>query len=186
MRCTRAGLLRAAAAGGVAVAGGSALATAASEDMDAEILNLFLLLEHVQEAFYRDALETGMLEGELREFAATVRPQERAHIGFLQERLGDRAQPAPETRFEQAISTPERFRDTAIELEEAAIAAYIGQGPHLTRKVVARVAGLVAVEARQAAWVRDLAGVSPAPRAADPARKPGAVVADLHRKGYLR
>jgi Ferritin-like domain len=185
MRFTRAGLLRAAAAGGVAVAGGSALA-AASEDMDAEILNLFLLLEQVQEAFYRDALETGRLDGELREFAATVLEQERAHVRFLQERLGDDAQPPPETGFAQSLTTPERFRDAAIELEEAAIAAYVGQGPHLSRRTVGRVAGLVAVEARQAAWVRDLAGVSPAPRAADPARKPDAVVAALHRKGYLR
>jgi ADP-ribose pyrophosphatase YjhB (NUDIX family) len=185
MRFTRAGLLRAAAAGGVAVAGGSALATA-SEDMDAEILNLFLLLEQVQEAFYRDALETGRLDGELREFAATVRDQERGHVRFLQERLGDDAQAPPETGFGQALTTPERFRDAAIELEEAAIAVYIGQGPNLSRRTVGRVAGLVAVEARQAAWVRDLAGVSPAPRAADPARKPEAVVAALHRKGYLR
>jgi hypothetical protein len=185
MRWTRAGLLRAAAAGGVAVAGGTALA-AAQEDIDSEILNLFLLLEHVQEAFYREALATGRLQGELREYAAAVRPQESAHIAFLQDRLGSRAQPPPETGFEQAFTTPKRFRDTAIELEEAAIAAYIGQGPHLTRGTVGRVAGLVAVEARQAAWVRDLAGVSPAPRAADPARKPDAVVADLRRKGYVR
>jgi hypothetical protein len=185
MRYTRAGLLRAAAAGGVAVAGGSALA-AAPNDTDAEILNLFLLLEHMQEAFYRDALATDRLEGELREFAATVLPQERAHVAFLEERLGSRAHPPPQTGFEQALSTPERFRDTAIELEEAAIAAYIGQGPNLSRQTVGRVAGLVAVEARQVAWVRDLAGVSPAPRVADPARKPDAVVAALRRKGYLR
>jgi rubrerythrin len=185
MRWTRAGLLRAAAAGGIAVAGGSALADA-NEDMDTEILNMFLLLEHVQEAFYRDALETGRLTGELREFAATVGAQEREHVAFLEQRLGGRAQPPPDTRFGHDLGTPERFRDAAIDLEEAAIAVYIGQGPHLSRKSVGRVAGLVAVEARQAAWVRDLAGVSPAPRAADPARTPDAVVAALHRKGYLR
>ena len=185
MKWTRAGLLRAAAAGGIAVAGGTALASA-SEDMDPDILNLFLLLEHVQEAFYRDALETGRLDGELREFAATVLEQERAHVAFLQDRLGDRAHPPPETVFEQALTTPERFRAAAIDLEEAAIAVYIGQGPHLSRSTMGRVAGLVAVEARQAAWVRDLAGASPAPRAADPARTPSAVVEALERKGYVR
>jgi Ferritin-like domain len=184
MRFTRAGLLRAAAAGGVAAAGGSALA-AAPNDTDTEILNLFLLLEHMQEAFYRDALAAGRLEGELHEFAATVLPQERAHVAFLEDRLGSRGHPPPKTSFEHVLTTPERFRDTAIELEEASIAAYIGQGPHLSRGTVGRVAGLVAVEARQAAWVRDLAGSSPAPRAADPARRPGAVVADLRRKGYV-
>jgi Ferritin-like domain len=185
MRCTRAGLLRAAAAGGVAVAGGSALA-AASEDMDAEILNLFLLLEYVQEAFYSDALESGGLTGELAELAATVGRQETAHVAFLEQRLGSRARPRPTTDFERALTTPERFRDTAIDLEEAAIAAYIGQGPHLSRGTVGRVASLVAVEARQAAWLRDLAGISPAPRVADPARKPAAVVEDLREKGFIQ
>jgi hypothetical protein len=50
---------------------------------------------------------------------------------------------------------------------------------------MATVATLVSVEARQAAWLRDLAGVSPAPRAADPARPAQAVLADLRRRGWL-
>src|SRR5688572_32161233 len=42
-----------------------------------------------------------------------------------------------------------------------------------------RSATLISVEARQVAWLRDLAGISPAPRAADPARKADAVLREL-------
>ena len=189
-RWTRGGFLRVAVGGGAAVAGGAAaggatLLAAQSGERDADVLNFFLLLEQVQEAFYREAVDSGKLNGELLRFARTVGEQERTHVAFLAERLGKRARERPRTDFSQALGSPERFRDTAIELEEAALAGYIGQGANLSRGTVARVAALVSVEARQAAWVRDLAGVSPAPRAADPARKAQDVVAGLRKRGYL-
>jgi hypothetical protein len=119
------------------------------------------------------------------EFATTVGEQERDHVAFLTERLGSDARPRPTLNFQGALSSPERFRDAAIELEEAALAGYIGQGANLTRDTITSVATLVSVEARQAAWVRDLAGVSPAPHAADPARKADRVLADLRKWGYV-
>jgi Ferritin-like domain len=191
---TRRRLLRAALGGGAVVAGGTVIGArgdsgtsvaAPSKDRDAEILNLFLLLEFVQEDFYREALESGRLSGELLRLARTVGAQETKHVTFLVERLGNRARARPRTDFGDTLSTPEQFRDAAIELEEAAIAAYIGQGANLTRETVGPVATLVSVEARQAAWLRDLAGVSPAPRAADPARRPDDVVADLRAQGVI-
>jgi hypothetical protein len=72
-----------------------------------------------------------------------------------------------------------------MELEEAAIAGYIGQAAHLGRATIRDVATLLSVEARQVAWLRDLHGVSPAPRAADPARKADAVLSGLREKGYI-
>lgn len=191
---TRGGVLRALIGGGAIVAGGAAIGArsgsgaslaAQSKDSDAEILNFFLLLEYVQEAFYREAVETGGLTGELLEYATTVSKQESEHVAFLTDRLGGRARPRPTSSFEDKLSTPERFRDTAIDLEELALAGYVGQGANLTIDAVTSVATLVSVEARQAAWVRDLAGVSPAPRAADPALKPGQVVERLREGGYI-
>lgn len=191
---TRGGLLRAALGGGAVVAGGSALATrtdggvslaAQSKDGDAKILNFFLLLEYVQEGFYREAVKRGGLTGDLLTFATTAGEQETEHVAFLEERLGERADARPTLNFGDAPSTPDRFRRTAIDLEEAAIAGYIGQGANLPAKTVRTVATLVSVEARQAAWVRDLAGVSPAPRAADPARKAERVLAGLRGRGFI-
>ena len=190
---TRGRLLRAALGAGAVAAGGVAIGArsgggtslAAQSQAETDILNAFLLLEQVQERFYREALEAGRLEGELREFADVVGRQESEHVAFLRDRLGSRAGEPPRSDFGDALGSPERFRETAIDLEEATIAVYVGQGANLTRDSVGPIATLVAVEARQAAWVRDLAGVSPAPRAADPARKADEVIADLRKRGFV-
>jgi hypothetical protein len=192
---TRAGALRAALAGGAAVAGGAAIGArpgagtslaSPSAGTDADILNLFLRLERVQEAFYRAALDAGHLDGELLAYATTVVRQEQRHVAFLAKRLGGRAEAPPRTSFAEVIDSSASFRNAAVDLEEAAIAAYIGQGANLTRRLMSSVAALVSVEARQVAWVRDLAGISPAPRAADPARKADDVLAQLRKRGWLQ
>jgi hypothetical protein len=180
--------------GGAIVAGGAVIGArsdgdsvlaAQSEDADAKILNFFVLLEYVQEGFYREAVKSGRLTGDLLEFASTVGPQETQHVALLTERLGSRARPRPKSDFGDALSTPERFREAAVQLEETAIAGYIGQASNLTRSTLGSVATLVSVEARQAAWIRDLAGLPPAPRAADPARSAEDVVADLRKQGLI-
>ena len=178
----------AAAAGGVTIGarrGDGDSEAAQSKAADEEILNLFLTLEYVQESFYRQAVEAGRLEGELLELASAVGDQESRHVAMLAERLGGKAKPRPRSEFGDALGSPARFRETAIELEEAALAAYVGQGGNLSRRAVGAVVTLVSVEARQAAWLRDLAGVSPAPRAADPARKADDVLGELRDKGFL-
>jgi hypothetical protein len=181
---TRRRLLGAAAAGG-ALAGGGAALGAPSADEDARILNFFLLLEHLQEALYRDGLRRAGLSGELAEYARAVGAQETEHAAFLADRLGSRARPRPRPDFGDALGSPERFRAAAIDLEETALAAYIGQGANLTRGTVAAVGTLLSVEARQAAWLRAIAGQHPAPNAADPARTPTDVIAHLRSQGIL-
>jgi Ferritin-like domain len=191
---TRARLLRAAlgasavVAGGTATAGwpgGGAPAAAPSESTDVKILNLFLLLEQVQEGFYEEAVRNGRLEEPLRTFARTVAVQETEHVAVLTDRLGGRARERPRSDYGDAVSDPERFQQAAIKLEESAIAAFISQGANLTRDALSAIVPLVSVEARQVAWVRDLAGVSPAPRAADPAREAQDVLDELRREGFI-
>jgi hypothetical protein len=174
-------------AAGVAIgrrSDGTSLASP-SPDLDDEILRVLIQLEQVQAAFYETALERAGLEGDLRRFARAVSGQERRHVAFLSDRLRGAPAKGTQSDFGDALSDPESFRDASIELEEAAIAAYIGQGANLTAPLMAEVAPVVSVEARQVAWVRDIAGISPAPRAADPARKPDDVLAELRRKGFI-
>ena len=190
---TRATLLRGLLGGGAAIAGGAAIGrhsggaslASPSKDMDAEILGMFLLLERVQESFYGAALERAGLQSELLRYAEVVGHQESEHVAYLEKRGGDHASARPRSDFVDVVRDPERFRQTAVELEEATIAAYIGQAPNLTRSSIAAIAPLVSVEARQAAWIRDLAGVSPAPKAADPARKPDDVLDQLRTWGFI-
>lgn len=190
---SRASFLRAALGGGAVVAGGAAIGSAGggesvaaqSSSDDADILNLFLTLEYVQEAFYRQAIKTGRLSGPLLEYARTVSRQETQHAAMLRRRLGGRAESRPRSDAGDLVRSPETFRSAAIDLEEAVIGAYIGQGANLSASAIKRIATLVSVEARQAAWIRDLGKVSPAPRAADKARKGEDVLSELRDKGLL-
>jgi hypothetical protein len=193
--CTRGRALRTAAKGGAALAGGALVgawvrpepsAGHPSRAQDVRILRFLLVLEEAQAAFYDAALRGGALRGDLLEFARTVSPQERQHVEFLRRRLGSEAPPRPRFDFSEATSRAVRFQDTAIDLEEATAAAYIGQGASLTREAVLDAARIVAVEARHAAWIRDVAGTDPAPRAADVARSADDVLSDLRQKEFLR
>jgi Ferritin-like domain len=191
MTMTRAQALRGAAAGGVAVGLAAWLrpqstAGKASAAQDVRILNFLLVLEEAQAAFYDAALRAGALKGDLLAFARVVAPQEREHVDFVRGKLGAQAGPRPTLDFARATTDPKRFSAAAIDLEEATAAAYIGQGANLTRGAVVDAARIVAVEARHAAWIRDLAGADPAPRAADPPRSAGDVLSELRGKGYLR
>src|SRR4051794_32366385 len=190
---TRSRLLRTALAGGAAVAGGAALGAhrgdggpfaAASPANDRKILGLFLLIEQAQEAYYRRAVEQAKIDGELLELANTVVDQEAAHITFLEQRLGGKARPFTLPDPGPDAGTRHAFLENAVAVEELAIAAYVGQSAALSRPLIARIGEMTSVEARQAAWLRDIAGTSPAPRAADPARPPRAVTADLRRRRF--
>jgi hypothetical protein len=184
-------LLAGAAAAAAAVATGSRRGegtglTAASAATDAEILNFFLTLEYAQAAFYRQAVESERLGGELLAPATAFARQEEEHARVLVGHLGGRARPRPRpVELDDVVASPEAFRRTAIDLEEAVIAGYVGQAGHLSHRALGDVATILSVEARQVAWLRDLAGVSPAPRAADPARAAEDVLDELRGKGLL-
>ncbi len=193
-RWTRRRAVRVAAVGAAAIGGGAALGRAAGSGAtveaavsraDAAILDVALTLERVHQALYREAARASGLGAELRKVATELEPQEGEHVQFLVQRLGNRAGREPRTDFGRALESDERFLDAAIELEEAAIAVYVGQAANLSPELVGPIGTLVSVEARQAAWLRDLARISPAPRAADPARDPDRVLRELRRKGYL-
>src|SRR3954447_15438825 len=113
---SRAGFLRAALAGGAVVSGGAALGAgrrdagaqaSAPPHRDAEVLNLFLTLEYVQQAFYEQAVRSGRLSGPLREYASTVAGQEAEHAALLRKRLGRRANPRPKSSPADAVRSPE-------------------------------------------------------------------------------
>ena len=194
VRWTRAQALRAAVVGGAAAGGGALLgrgldagaaAAAPSAARDRQILGFLLQLEQVQEGLYQAAIKAGKLDGRLREYVRAVAPQETEHVAFLAKGAGGEAGKPPASDFSDVIRTPEGFRRAAIDLEELTLAAYIGQGANLTRDAVGGIARLVSVEARQAAWLRDIAGAMPAPRVADPARSPDEVLEALRDRSYI-
>jgi Ferritin-like domain len=179
-------------AGGALVAGSTALgrhasaaAPAPSRALDEKIFNFALLLERLQAAFYTEAVGAGSLRGELREFAEVVGGHEREHVQFLEQALGRRADARPTFDFGSATQERQRFLDAAVLLENTGVAAYNGQAANLTKGSLAAAAEIVSVEGRHAAWISDLAGRHPAPRAADPGATAEDVAATLRATGFI-
>jgi hypothetical protein len=157
-----------------------------SPSNDKKILNFALQLEYLQAAFYAAAVDAGTLRGEALEFAETVADHEREHVEFLLQALGSSAGPKPRFDFGQAPRAERTFLETAVLLENTGVAAYNGQAANLTKKSLAAAAEIVSVEGRHAAWASALAGLEPAPRAADPGSSAAAVAATLDQTGFIK
>jgi Ferritin-like domain len=192
-RWSRGVLLRNAALAGGAMLGGGVLveglatesSAALSRSRDRRIFRFALQLEFLQAGLYREALERGKLGGELREFAETADAHERAHVAFLRKALGRDAPSPPRFRFGNATHDERKFGAAALELENLAVAAYNGQGANLTDRALSAAATIVSVEGRHAAWISDLMGRDPAPRAADPGATAAQVTRRIKASGFL-
>ena len=187
-RVTRTALLGGAVvgAGGLTAVLPSLARSTQAAPRDARILNFVLRLERLKAAFYEEAVAQGALTGELGQLARALGQQERRHVDLLLRRLGDEADAAPQLDFGDTTRDADRFARTAQTLEEAAVAAYIGQGANLTRRHMVLFAQIASVEARHAAWIADVLGGDPAPKAADEAKTAEQVLAVLEETGFER
>ena len=106
-----------------------------------------------------------------------VGAHERAHVKSFREVLGSRAAKKPRFDYRGATEDAERFRRTAVAFEDLAVEAYKGQAPQIRRRAYLVTAlSIHAVEARHAAWIRRLAGISPVLEAFDePTTQKGAL-----------
>lgn len=186
-------LQRAVVGGGVIVAGGVLLGglpevspAARSKAQDVKILNLVLQLEELEAAFYADAEARGALKGELAEFARVVGEHERAHVAFLRKALGNQADPKPTFDFGNTTTDGDRFAATAAMLEDTAVAAYNGQVANLTKPTLKAAATIVSVEARHAAWIRDIVGEPASPQATDTPATARQVQRVIARTGFVK
>jgi hypothetical protein len=162
---TRAGFLRRAVIGSgalLAACATPAAAAAGPDDHDVTILNFALALEYLQAAFYTEVDQLGHLSGPLAQQARVVGAHERAHVRAFRDVLGDRAIRRPRYDFRGATESGQRFAKTAVAFEDLSVAAYKGQAPRIhARNLLVPALAIHAVEARHAAWIRRLAGVSP-------------------------
>ena len=157
-----------------------------SKAQDAKILQLVLQLEYTQVAFYEQALQHAGLKGDLHDFAQTALGHERQHLAAIQKALGAKAGPKPTFAFGPSTRSADAFVRATIKLEDIAVAGYNGQATNLTRGTLASAAEIVSVEARHAAWIRAIAGITPAPEASEPLVPAKRVMATLEGSGYVR
>jgi rubrerythrin len=184
---TRADLMRKALVGGAALLGAAALpdAAAAQDDNDIHILNYALTLELIQDSFYSEVERLGALTGPLAEQARIVAAHERAHVRAFQDVLGDKAVKRARFDFKGATENAARFRRTAVAFEDLAVAAYKGAAPLIKRKAyLVPALAIHTVEARHAAWIRRLAGITPAANAFDEPRSEASTLRVVERADF--
>ncbi len=183
-------LKRGAIAGGGLIAGSAmfgtflasaeaAISSKRSKRNDVKILNYALTLEFLEAAFYAQAVSNGAFgtSAPLKIFAETVAKHEAAHVSFLKKALGSAAIKSPKFDFGNAVTDQATFAATAQVLEDTGVNAYLGQVGNVFQIPVLKAAGTIAtVEARHAAWIRDINGVLPAPASFDVAKSEKAIL----------
>jgi rubrerythrin len=185
-------LKRALVVSGAGIAGAMVAGSPRSTDAaqvsqpDLRALNLILMVEFTENAFYAEALDRNRLGGELRDYARSVAAQEKEHLDFVRSALGGRAEDEPGFDFGDTTGDPDAFAAAAGDLEDLAVAAYNGQGTNVSPKTLAAAATIVSVEARHAAWIRSIVGEPPAPDATDTPQSADEVLDGLQQAGLRR
>jgi hypothetical protein len=159
-----------------------------SKKNDVKILNYALTLEYLEAEFYRQAVASGAItDPVVKNFATVVAGHEAAHVAALKKALGRAAIKSPSFDFADTVTNQDKFKATAQVLEDTGVAAYAGQGPNIFQKaVIVPALGIHSVEARHAAWIRFINGVSPAPAIVDAPKTEKAVLKAVTATGFIK
>ena len=176
---SRAAFLGKATVGGaafLAALAAPAPAEAAVSPSDAAILNFALTLEYLQAAFYTETERNKAVKAELARVPRHIGAVERAHVNALRDVLGKQAVKRPAFNFQGVTEDQIKFLKTAVAFEDLGAAAYKGQATRVdSPALLAAAVAIHSVEARHAAWMRYLAGFTPAARAFDEPKREGEV-----------
>ncbi|PJJ54809.1 ferritin-like protein [Hymenobacter chitinivorans DSM 11115] len=127
---------------------------------DTGLLNYLLLLEQLEAAFYQKVVTTPPTDLQAGELAALtdLRDHEVVHREFFRQLLGSNAQPTIEFNFSTInFSSRASVLAAARTFEDLGVAAYNGAAKLFTsREILALVSKIASVEARHAAFIRDL------------------------------
>ena len=188
---TRAELLRGAALGSAAMLAALATPTpaAAAQLNDTAILNFGLRFERMQAGFYTQTEEVGTIgrmPDRKQEWARTLGAHERAHVRIIRQVLGKKAEGRPTFDFGENTDSDDAFTKTAVAMEDLTVALLTGVLPLVRdRGLTAAFVGLLTVEARHAAWARNIVGSNPVPVAFDKPRTVQSVQGAIDRTRFI-
>lgn len=152
---------------------------------DVPLLNYALTLEHLENAFCREGLDTFSddelmnadllsnfgqeIRMEVPEYLATAGAHEAAHVTALSDTIEQlNGTPVSEGEYDFGYETPSEFLGVAQALENTAVAAYKGAAPTVSNDAVFNAAiSIHSVEARHASFLNELNATSPFPNGVD-------------------
>jgi hypothetical protein len=130
---------------------------------DIDVLNYALTLEHLEAEFYRQALASGKLQGNVMNDFTTIKDHEEAHVTGLTQAISNaggtpvKARASYDFSVLGDLSTQDGLLKIAATLEPIGVMAYDGAAPDIQNKDYLTTAGsIVQVEARHAAVIRAL------------------------------
>jgi hypothetical protein len=132
---------------------------------DAEILNFALTLEYLEANFYNVKGRQVGLSGQAKSYATLFGEEEQDHVMALTaaiKQLG--GTPVAKPTFVFPVNNESTFLALASVLENTGVGAYNGAAPSLkSKQVLASAGSIVQIEARHAAAINLLIGMSPTP-----------------------
>jgi hypothetical protein len=155
-----------AAYGASAVAPFVGNALAASPDVD--ILNFALTLEYLETDFYQQKGKTVGLSGQAKSLAKSFGDEEAEHVAALTKAItASGGRPVKRPMFVFPGRDQKSFLKLAYVLENTGVGAYNGAAPSLqSRALLAAAGSIVQIEARHAASIALLTGMSITPNGA--------------------
>ena len=131
-----------------------------------DTLNFALTLEHIEDAFYRSALDKDFIPKEHKDVFNHIGLHEAQHVKFLSGALGKAAVKRPEAdftaggKYADVFSNFETFLTLSQTFEDLGVAAYKGQAGNLMENgdILTAALQIHSVEARHAAMVRRIGG----------------------------
>jgi rubrerythrin len=132
---------------------------------DIGILNYALTLEYLEAGFYKEVAKSGLFKGEelaaLKKFGAEEQQHVEALKGTVEKLKG---KPAPMPKAEFPLENAKQVAELAGTVENLGAAAYLGQAGNIENaEVLAAALSIHSVEARHAATLNTLLGLSITP-----------------------
>ncbi|MGC4108733.1 MAG: ferritin-like domain-containing protein [Thermomicrobiales bacterium] len=162
----------------------SARLTAAQQAFanDIDVVNYALTLEHLESAFYKLAAQytfgADPFGNSIAEWLGVIGGHEDAHVEALTgvvKQLG--GEPVAAAEYDFGVTDAASFLATAAAVENLGVAAYDGAGSSIqSPDILLAAGGIVAVEARHAAYLNVVTGMSPFPAAVETPQTPQEVL----------
>lgn len=149
---------------------------------DVDVLNYALTLEHLEAAFYQLVPEFEFTEdgfgNSITDYLTTIGEHETAHVetltGVITELGGE---PVPAAEYDFGVTDSASFLATAAAVENLGVQAYDGAAAAIESvDILLAAGGIVAVEARHAAYLNLLNDTSPFPAAVETPLTPDEVL----------